>query len=127
MSRRPLAPVVKNTVVISEAVRRPIIDGLAGATIQESGTAHDAFVGFPLERFPIGGKTGTAQVGTKKSDNALFAAFGPIANPRFVVVVVLEEAGFGGQAAAPVARRIFERLVGLPVGPVVRPGAPRND
>ncbi len=69
------------------------------------------------EEFPIAGKTGTAQV-FGKQDTAVFVATGPMPSARYVVAVIMEEAGFGGQSAAPVARRIFEGLAGLAPGDV---------
>jgi penicillin-binding protein 2 len=83
------------------------------------GTAAPAFAGFPLAQFPIAGKTGTAQV-PPKQDTALFAAFGPTEDPRYAVSVVMEESGFGAAAAAPVARRIFDQILALPLTPITR-------
>ena len=65
----------------------------------------------------MAGKTGTAQV-VGKQDTALFASFAPASNPQYAVSVVLEEAGFGGTNAAPVARRIYEGLAGKPLGEI---------
>jgi len=69
----------------------------------------------------VAGKTGTAQVvgiprdekGRKRSaaafrDHALFACFAPYANPEIVVAVILENAGHGGSAAAPAARKVID-------------------
>jgi penicillin-binding protein 2 len=111
-----LTPVVHRPVDLSADVRGPIIAGLRGVVADGAGTANPAFVGFPIDAFPVSGKTGTAQV-WKKHDTALFVGFGGPQN-RFVVAVVLEQAGFGGQAAAPVARRIFEGLDGFDGGDV---------
>ena len=72
--------------------------------------------------FPVAGKTGTAQV-FGKQDTALFASFAPANDPQYVVAVVMEESGFGGAAAAPVARRIYEGLAGQPPAPVSLPAA----
>ena len=58
-----------------------------------------------------------------KQDNALFVGFGG-QNGRYVIAVVMEQAGFGGQAAAPVARRIFNGLAGEPLGTVTYVKAP---
>ncbi len=67
----------------------------------------------------IAGKTGTAQTREFKSDadrkrrdldNAWFAAFAPVEDPRVVVVVFAEHAGLGGQVAAPIAREIFKAI-----------------
>jgi len=92
-------------------VRDPILAGLRGVVSDPKGTAAGAFSGFPLSTFSVAGKTGTAQV-TGKQDTALFSAFGPVEDPAWVVTVVLEEAGFGGAVAAPVARRIFDAIIG---------------
>mgnify|MGYP003339713842 CR=1 FL=1 len=48
----------------------------------------------------------------------VFIGFTPIEQPRYVVAVVAEEAGYGAQTAAPIARAVLEALNGLPVGPV---------
>jgi penicillin-binding protein 2 len=95
--------------------RQALLDGLAGVPVR--GTAAGAFAGFPLDAFPIAGKTGTAQV-DNKADTALFSAFGPIHAPRYQVTAVLEESGFGATSAAPVVRRVFEVLAGLTPKPV---------
>jgi penicillin-binding protein 2 len=67
----------------------------------------------------IAGKTGTAQTHEFKSDadrkrrdqdNAWFAGFGPVDDPRAVVVIFAERAGLGGQVAAPIAREVFRAL-----------------
>ena len=44
------------------------------------------------------------------ADYGLFVGWGPNPEPEYVAVVVLEEAGFGGQVAAPVIRRYFETI-----------------
>ena len=97
-------------------VRDPILQGLRGVTEREEGTAYYSFAGFP-RGFPVAGKTGTAQV-HKKQDTAVFAAFAPADNPQYAVAVMLEESGFGGSSAAPVARRILEGIAGQPPGPI---------
>jgi cell division protein FtsW (lipid II flippase)/cell division protein FtsI/penicillin-binding protein 2 len=59
----------------------------------------------------IAGKTGTAEVGKGKASDAWFIAFGPAApgdTPRIAVAIILENAGVGGQVAAPAARLILE-------------------
>lgn len=68
----------------------------------------------------IGGKTGTAQVvkkGEEKrhadlKDHAWFASFAPVDNPRIAVVVLVENGGFGGQVAAPIAKAVYEAAFG---------------
>ena len=93
-------------------------EGLHGVTSQaRRGTAWRAFEGYDSSGYAIAGKTGTAQaegrnpvLQRKKEDSAVFVAWAPRHDPRYVVAVVMEEAGFGGEAAAPVARKIFEAL-----------------
>lgn len=88
-------------------------EGLINVT--RSGTAAGTFAGFPFETWSVAGKTGTAQV-RGKADTSLFAAYGPTRQPgelggpepEIAVAAVLEESGFGSEAAAPVIREILE-------------------
>jgi len=98
--------------------------GQALATVPAGGTASSAFAGFPLDRFPVAGKTGTADL-PPKAPFAWFASFAPVGDPRYVVVVMVEQGGHGGESAAPVARAIYQKLFGLPLGPVA-PGADQS-
>jgi penicillin-binding protein 2 len=107
---REVAPVATGKVDLDAATREAIVAGLRGVVSGE-GTAAGAFAGFPLDRLSVAGKTGTAQV-SRKQDTALFVAFAPVEAPRYVVAVVMEEAGFGGSVAAPVARRILQKIAG---------------
>ncbi|HET8579146.1 MAG TPA: penicillin-binding protein 2 [Methylomirabilota bacterium] len=63
----------------------------------------------------IAGKTGTAQSvaksdAAKGQDHAWFASFAPADDPQYVVVVLVERGGKGGQVAAPIARQIYEAI-----------------
>lgn len=98
-------------VDLPQSRRVPVQEGLIGAINSNSGTAGAAFKGFDLVAYPIAGKTGTAQV-NGKADSALFAGYGPVGNASLSVSVVLEQAGFGGAVAAPVARRVFATAAG---------------
>ncbi|MCX5825362.1 MAG: penicillin-binding protein 2, partial [Deltaproteobacteria bacterium] len=97
---------------------------LWGAVNEKGGT------GYILKRKEqdVAGKTGTAQViglpqdakarKTKRvsaafRDHALFVCFAPYGNPEIVVAVILENAGHGGSAAAPVARKIIDTYFAL--------------
>ena len=113
---RRIEPRAMGKVDLPADIRTPIVDGLRGVIAREEGTAYYAFSGFP-DSLPVAGKTGTAQV-RGKQDSALFAAFAPVDNPQYAVAVILEESGFGGTAAAPVARRILEGAAGAPPGPI---------
>lgn len=109
------------TVEMTPAWRQALVDGLVGVTTQEGGTAVGAFGGFPNDTFPVAAKTGTAQV-TNKAPTALFGAFAPAAAPQYAISVLLEESGYGGSVAAPVARRLLDVLSGA----IPMPEAPPN-
>ena len=87
--------------------------------VPTTGTATSAFAGWDHAAWPVAGKTGTAQV-EGKADTALFVGYGGPAGeaPSYVISVVLEQAGFGGEAAAPVAKWILEPISGqVPMPP----------
>lgn len=76
------------------------------------GTASYYFRGFPLDKYPVAGKTGTAQR-TGSTNNGVFASFAPANNPEIVVVVFVEQGGSGSGGAAPVVRKILEAYFGI--------------
>jgi penicillin-binding protein 2 len=82
--------------------------GLVGVINEPGGTGHAA----RLWGITAAGKTGTAQVvglGKKGGrDHAWFVAFAPLEGPELAMAIVVEHGGHGGEAAAPIARRIFE-------------------
>lgn len=90
-----------------------------------SGTGAGAFSGFPVA---ISGKTGTAQVfgknanGTLKSDTSWFASFAPSDKPRYAVVMMVSQGGFGASSSGVGVRHIYETLFGVK-GSTVVPGA----
>lgn len=93
---------------------------LVGVT--QGGTATRVFAG---AGYLSGGKTGTAQaVGMSQKekynksrleehqrDHALYVAFAPADNPTVALAVIVENAGWGAGAAAPMARRVFDYLL----------------
>ena len=83
-----------------------IKQGLYEAANNPSGTSFPVFGGFPIK---IAGKTGTAETcGVSCPDHSWYASWAPYDHPRLVVVAMVEKGGFGAQAAAPVAKRIYE-------------------
>ncbi len=113
---REFGPRALSTVDIRPAFQSRVLQGLAGVTADEEGTAYWAFnsestdgVYFPLEEFPVAGKTGTAEV-RGKADTSIFAAFGPVGAPTHTMVAVLEESGFGSSVAAPLTARVLEKV-----------------
>ncbi|MCD6116200.1 penicillin-binding protein 2 [bacterium] len=79
-----------------------IREGMRRAVNFPKGTARAA----GIKGISICGKTGTAQ-NPAGEPHAWFAGFGPLKNPKIVVVVVIENGGSGGSVAAPVAGKIF--------------------
>ena len=81
-----------------------------------SGTGAGVFSGFPIE---ISGKTGTAQVfgrnpnGGEKADTSWFAAYGPSKKPRFAVVMMVSQGGFGASTSGVGVKKIYETLFGV--------------
>lgn len=87
--------------------------------VNTEGTGATAFRG---AGYVAAGKTGTAQVVTVKQnekydaaklseryrDHALYMAFAPAQDPQIALAMVVENAGWGGAAAAPIARRVFD-------------------
>ena len=90
-----------------------------------SGTGAGAFAGFPIE---VSGKTGTGQVfgknpdGSLKDDTSWFASFAPSDNPRYAVVMMVGQGGFGASTSGVGVRQIYETLYGV-TGNKVVPGA----
>ena len=87
--------------------------------VNQAGTGRRVFAGAP---YTSAGKTGTAQAVSlgqnvrynarlleeHQRDHSLFAAFAPAEEPRIAVALIVENAGFGAAAAAPIARRVFD-------------------
>ena len=108
---REIQPVVQRRVEFQPDWYSKIFDGLVGVTQNAGGTAAAAWQASPTA-WPMAGKTGTAQV-SEKADTALFAGWGPaqLGQPaRYAISVVIPEAGFGGDVAAPLAFRIMAPL-----------------
>ncbi len=113
---RAVAPAPTHTVPLKEANLQVVKRALVG--VNKEGTGARAFAGAPYES---GGKTGTAQVVAMKEgpydaskveerfrDHAWFIAFAPAVKPRIALAVLVENAGFGAQHAAPLARAVLD-------------------
>jgi penicillin-binding protein 2 len=111
-----------------EVIKRAMV----GVMNDQSGTG---FMAFRNAGYVAGGKTGTAQVvglkGAKYNhsmtperlrDNALFTAFAPADKPKIAIAMVVENAGFGAQYAAPIARKALDYyLLGKRPGEKAKP------
>ena len=87
--------------------------------VNKSGTASRVFGN---ARYPVAGKTGTAQVFTIKQDeeydsekvpdrlkdHSLYIGFAPVDEPKIAVAVVVENGGFGVTTATPIAKLVFD-------------------
>ncbi len=87
-------------------------DGLYQAANAPDGTSHQVFENFAV---PIAGKTGTAQKNpqTGQLDQSWWCGYGPAASsepPKIVVCALIENGGFGADAAAPAALKVFEQF-----------------
>ena len=90
-----------------------------------AGTGAGAFAGFPVA---ISGKTGTAEVfgrnlnGSLKDNTSWFASYAPSNNPRYAVVMMVSQGGFGASTSGVGVRKIYETLFGVKANKVI-PGA----
>jgi penicillin-binding protein 2 len=83
-----------------------IKQGVYDAANNPAGTSYPVFAGFP---YKVAGKTGTAETcGVSCPDHSWYASWAPYDHPKLVVVVMVEKGGFGAQAAAPAAKKIYE-------------------
>jgi penicillin-binding protein 2 len=86
----------------------PVIDGMRGAVANGTVTPLANIAGIDLC-----GKTGTSQNAKygHKFDHSIFIGFAPMNNPKIAVAVFVENAGWGGKAAASVAALVAERYL----------------
>ena len=99
------------TVLSEFTISREILDtvkeGMKG--VMDDGSAATVFADYPVS---VGGKTGTAQVYSDKSDNGVMTAFAPFDDPEIVVTCVIEQ-GSGGSEAGYSIRDIFDYYFGV--------------
>jgi penicillin-binding protein 2 len=87
------------------------------ARVTSDGTGHFPYLSWPLDEIPVASKTGSAEIAGKQPFS-WFASYAPANDPRYVVVAVVEQAGFGSQVAGPVVRRIMDALFQRPLTPI---------
>jgi penicillin-binding protein 2 len=103
-------PTVIRHLPVSGYTLSYIRNALAGVVTR--GTAAGAFGGFPLNQVCVAGKTGTAQIFGKNA-TSVFASFAPCQDPKYVVLVMVPDSGFGADVAAPAVRQIWDGIYGL--------------
>ncbi len=116
----PISPSPANLQVVREGMMQ---------TMQPGGTAWRIASDAP---YSMAGKTGTAQVASRRDNAAvnprslplhlrhrsLFVGFAPAENPTIAVAVAVEGGGYGGSTAAPIARKVLDAwLLGAPPAP----------
>ena len=119
---KKLVPDVTGHVNLPSSVTQPILQGLEGVISDQAGTGYKDFEGFPAS-WNLAGKTGTASNQTGEEPNSWFVAFGPNPNPQYLVLAVIDQGGYGAEAAAPLVRNIFDYLLANPILPVKTPTA----
>ena len=97
---------VKHHTMIDPSHFPPVIEGMRGVVEEGGGTARLA----RTEGITICGKTGTAQNPHGK-DHSIFIAFAPMDKPKIAISVFIENAGFGGTWAAPIASLMIEKYL----------------
>ncbi len=83
-----------------------LIQGMYAVVNEPGGTARRA----QISGVDICGKTGTAQ-NPHGEDHSIFIAFAPMDNPKIAIAVYIENAGFGGRWAAPIASLVTEKYL----------------
>ncbi len=121
-ARRVIEPEPLDRLPLAKAHVDFIKQAMEGVNLE--GTGRRAFAGVP---YRVAGKTGTAQVFSLRGatyrakdvkerlrDHSLYVAFAPVEAPRIALAVLVENGGFGSQAAAPIARQVLDYyLLGL--------------
>ena len=116
-NRAVVEPQPLRTIDLKPEHLKVVKDALIG--VNKEGTGARAFAGAP---YTNAGKTGTAQViaikqgekyvesrvAERHRDHALFIAYAPADKPKIAVAVLVENAGFGARAAAPIARKVLD-------------------
>jgi len=122
----PYVPVFKNVFNAKELQKLPIIKkAMYEVCNYSTGTATH----YLNSKVKIAGKTGTAQVVAIKQDvkkrelehemeyytrsHAWFTSYGPYKNPQYVVLVMVEHGGHGGQATGGIVSDIYNKLLEL--------------
>lgn len=123
IGNKPFNPKPRNVLLAVEKQKLPLIQhAMWGVCNEPGGTAK----GHVSTRFPIAGKTGTAQTtgiaqGVKqrqsehsmdyfKRSHAWFTTYGPADNPQYVVTVLVEHGGHGGEATGGIVSAIYNKL-----------------
>jgi penicillin-binding protein 2 len=117
---REYGPELIRTIELKEDTLKRVRGALADVVNGPGGTGGAA----RSQIITIAGKTGTAQVVEMKGgyvkteqltyfnrDHAWFVSYAPVDNPQIAIAVLIEHGGHGGDAAAPMAKKVFEKYI----------------
>jgi penicillin-binding protein 2 len=114
---------LKSAALTKESYIKIVQEGMNRVINEAGGTAYGSKI--YKKGFEMAGKTGTAQVISKRekemsayekanlANHGLFIGFAPVSNPKYAISVVVEHGGSGSASAAPVARDIMTFLQNL--------------
>ncbi|MDQ7950031.1 MAG: penicillin-binding protein 2, partial [Pedobacter sp.] len=97
---------VKHSVGIDGRYFEQVIDGMEDAVNQSWGTATES----RLQNIIMCGKTGTVQ-NNRGKNHSVFIGFAPRVNPKIAIAVIIENGGYGGTYAAPIASYLTEKYL----------------
>jgi penicillin-binding protein A len=107
--RRPLLTVqafhTRGSVRVTSPRVAALVTRLMEAVVSGSGATGNAA---QINGVKVAGKTGTAELGGNEENDAWFVAFAPAQAPKIAVAVLVVHGGFGGDAAAPIAREVLK-------------------
>ncbi len=105
---------IGQTKIISAKTARMVKDMMVSVVEHGSGKKAEPFTG------GAGGKTASAQTGQCRDEDgkeeivhAWFAGFFPVAEPKYVVVVLVEDGESGGDIAAPIFKEIADGILSM--------------
>jgi penicillin-binding protein 2 len=104
---KTIGPVVRDRVGAPASAVKYVQHALSQVAVK--GTAVYPYRGWPFSTIPVAAKTGSAEI-VGKQPFSWFASYAPANNPQYVVIAMVEQAGFGSQVAGPVVRRIMDEL-----------------
>jgi penicillin-binding protein 2 len=93
----------------------PVNEAMRRAVNEPGGTGTQA----KLNNVVVCGKTGTAQ-NPHGEDHSVFVAFAPMDNPKIAISVIVENGGWGGSVAAPIAGLMIDKYLNGTVSDTVK-------
>lgn len=105
-----LKPHVEGRLPISTSTLHFLQSALTGVTT--SGTTQQQFADFPLNQIPVASKTGTAEVAGKQTTSWV-ASYAPANKPKYAVVMMVSQGGFGSTTVGDSIKAVYQSLFGV--------------